>query len=94
MPTDMQWMLSGGGSGLGKAICKRLAAEKAHVLVTDLQLEPAEQVARDIAQAGGRATAIQARSNNVTTTASTHFRKFEQKEIATVRMALKIFSSV
>ena len=50
---------SGGASGIGKAVCKRLAAERASVLVTDLRLGPAESVAAEIRQLGGEARAVQ-----------------------------------
>ena len=52
---------TGGGSGLGKATSKRLAAEAAHVLVADIDLKAAERVAEDIADAGGSAETAQVR---------------------------------
>ncbi|HET7039682.1 MAG TPA: SDR family oxidoreductase, partial [Gemmatimonadales bacterium] len=49
----------GGGSGIGAAAARRFAAEGAHVVVADLDARPAEQVARDIAQAQpGRAVGV------------------------------------
>jgi rhamnose utilization protein RhaD (predicted bifunctional aldolase and dehydrogenase)/NAD(P)-dependent dehydrogenase (short-subunit alcohol dehydrogenase family) len=49
----------GGGSGIGAAAARRFAAEGAHVVVADLEARPAEQVARDIAQAQpGRAVGV------------------------------------
>ncbi|MCB9154182.1 MAG: sorbitol-6-phosphate dehydrogenase [Caldilineae bacterium] len=41
-------LVSGGAQGLGEAICHRLAAEGAHVIVADLNIEGAQQVAVDI----------------------------------------------
>ena len=41
-------LVSGGAQGLGEAICHRLAAEGAHVIVADLNIEGAQQVAADI----------------------------------------------
>lgn len=52
-------LITGGGSGLGEAIGKRLAAHGAKVVLTDIRLEAAERVAREIAAAGGTATALQ-----------------------------------
>ena len=53
-------LVTGGAQGLGEAICLRLAREGAHVVVADLNLERAEQVAAEIvAQTGRRALAVQ-----------------------------------
>ncbi|MCB0004758.1 MAG: SDR family NAD(P)-dependent oxidoreductase, partial [Anaerolineae bacterium] len=41
-------LVSGGAQGLGEAICHRLAAEGAHVIVADLNIEGAQQVAAAI----------------------------------------------
>ncbi|MFA1551844.1 SDR family NAD(P)-dependent oxidoreductase [Actinomadura chokoriensis] len=49
----------GGGSGMGRAICRRLAAEGAHVYVVDLSGQAAETVTGEIADAGGSARAVQ-----------------------------------
>ncbi|MFC5466796.1 bifunctional aldolase/short-chain dehydrogenase [Lederbergia graminis] len=52
--------ITGGAGGIGSATCKRLAAEGAHVIVTDLNLEGAERVAAEINQqyGEGRAKAL------------------------------------
>lgn len=52
-------IVTGGGSGLGEAIGKALAAKGAKVVLSDIRLEAAERVAREIADAGGVATAAQ-----------------------------------
>ena len=41
-------LVTGGGSGIGAATCRRLAAEGAHVIVTDVNLDTAQQVADEI----------------------------------------------
>jgi 2-hydroxycyclohexanecarboxyl-CoA dehydrogenase len=41
-------LVTGGASGIGAATCRRLAAEGARVAVTDLNLEPAGQLAAEI----------------------------------------------
>lgn len=50
--------ITGGGSGIGRASALRLAALGARVAVTDLRLEAAEEVAREIAAQGGTAIAL------------------------------------
>jgi meso-butanediol dehydrogenase/(S,S)-butanediol dehydrogenase/diacetyl reductase len=49
--------VTGAGSGIGRAISMRLAAEGAKVLATDLNLEWAERTSDEIRSAGGKAAA-------------------------------------
>lgn len=50
-------LLTGAGSGIGAATARRLAAEGASVLVTDVDAEAAQRVAEDIRTgAGGHGT--------------------------------------
>ena len=51
-------IVTGGGSGLGEAIGKALAARGVRVVLSDINLEGAERVAREIAKAGGTASAF------------------------------------
>lgn len=51
-------LVTGAGSGIGKATAERLAREGAAVLVTDFNDEAGGAVAKGIAQAGGRATFV------------------------------------
>ena len=51
-------LVTGGGSGIGRAIALRLAADGADVAVLDLRLEGARAVADEIARTGRRAAAI------------------------------------
>ncbi|MBN1811560.1 MAG: sorbitol-6-phosphate dehydrogenase [Anaerolineae bacterium] len=53
---DRVAIVTGGGQGLGAAICRRLVDEGCHVVVADLNLEGAEQTAADIAAQTGRCT--------------------------------------
>ncbi len=46
-------LVTGAASGIGKVIAQRLAAEGAHVIVTDLDAESAEDVATEINRAAG-----------------------------------------
>ncbi|MQB40934.1 glucose 1-dehydrogenase [Rhizobium sp. ICMP 5592] len=50
-------IVTGAGSGIGRAIALRLAADGYAVLVNDLSLDRAQAVADDIGKAGGLATA-------------------------------------
>src|SRR5688572_8631913 len=51
-------IVTGGGSGLGEAIGKALAARGVKVILSDIKLEAAERVAADIGKAGGTASAF------------------------------------
>ena len=48
-------LVTGGGSGIGEAICKRFAEEGATVLVTDVNADSAQRVAMEINHTGGQA---------------------------------------
>ena len=50
--------VTGGGSGIGEAICLRFAEEGAQLAVIDLDLSAAERVAESIQRAGGSADAF------------------------------------
>jgi len=50
-------LVTGGGSGIGAAICRRLGEEECRVSVFDLDLAAAEAVVDEIATAGGQARA-------------------------------------
>jgi NAD(P)-dependent dehydrogenase (short-subunit alcohol dehydrogenase family) len=49
-------IVTGGGSGLGEAIARQLAAFGVRVVVSDINLKGAERVAGEITRAGGAAT--------------------------------------
>src|SRR5260370_7261028 len=50
-------IVTGGGSGIGKAIALRFAANGAAVRITDINRQQAEATAKQIADAGGQASA-------------------------------------
>ncbi|WP_050486702.1 SDR family NAD(P)-dependent oxidoreductase [Streptomyces sp. CNS654] len=54
---DATAIITGGASGIGRALAEELAARGCEVVLADLQLEQAEEVAAAIRSAGGRATA-------------------------------------
>jgi 2-hydroxycyclohexanecarboxyl-CoA dehydrogenase len=51
-------VITGGGGGIGSAVCRRLAHEGARVAVYDMNLDAAEAVAAAIRDAGGQAQAF------------------------------------
>ncbi|GEK79242.1 SDR family NAD(P)-dependent oxidoreductase [Agrococcus baldri] len=53
-------LVTGGGSGIGEAIAKRLASEGAKVVITDIKLEAAQRVVDEIVAGGGTAAPIEA----------------------------------
>lgn len=52
-------IVTGGGSGLGEAISKSLAAKGVKVVISDINVKGAERVVQEIVAAGGAASAIQ-----------------------------------
>lgn len=52
-------IVTGGGSGLGEAVGKDLAARGARVVLTDIDVGKAERVAEEIRDAGGEASAVE-----------------------------------
>jgi len=58
--SDKVALITGGGSGIGKASCLLFAREGAKVVVVDLKKETAEATAEEIRGAGGDAKAFAA----------------------------------
>ncbi|MDG7001203.1 MAG: SDR family oxidoreductase, partial [Nitrososphaerota archaeon] len=52
-------IVTGGGQGLGMALCRELASKGSIVVVADINNENAHRVASSITQSGGRASAAQ-----------------------------------
>jgi meso-butanediol dehydrogenase/(S,S)-butanediol dehydrogenase/diacetyl reductase len=55
---DKVAIVTGGGGGLGEGICLCLAREGAHVVVSDLNADMADKVARKVTESGRRSLAI------------------------------------
>lgn len=51
-------LVTGGASGIGKAVATKLAAEGASVVIADLNEDAAQSVVSEIEAAGGRASAV------------------------------------
>lgn len=95
---DRSAIVTGGAQGLGEAICHRLAREGAHVLIVDVNLEGAEQVAADIAgRTDRRAIAIETDVTNeaqVEATVDRAVREFGQLDIMVSNAGILISGSV
>lgn len=50
-------VVTGGGTGIGRSICLRFAAEGARVAVADINLQDAQRTVEEIVEAGGEAIA-------------------------------------
>ncbi|HET9341306.1 MAG TPA: SDR family oxidoreductase [Candidatus Eremiobacteraceae bacterium] len=56
--TGKTCIVTGGGSGIGRATCLQMAAEGGKVVVADLKLDAAQATVDDITKAGGTAMAV------------------------------------
>lgn len=57
LPQEPRAVVTGAGSGLGRAFCLELAARRARILAADIDLARAEETARLVEAAGGKAIA-------------------------------------
>lgn len=55
---DKTAIITGGGNGIGKAICQILSAHGANVVVADLKFEDAQMVAKQLKSMGGSALPV------------------------------------
>src|SRR6266849_1935856 len=76
-------IVTGGGSGIGRAIAERFARSGASIRILDLELRRAEEVAAQIAKAGGNAKAYRC---DVSSPQEVHdtFRELTDKERADI----------
>ncbi|GHG86280.1 SDR family NAD(P)-dependent oxidoreductase [Comamonas sp. JC664] len=58
LPSQPRVVVTGAGSGLGRALCEELARRKARVLVSDVDTPSAEETALRVTQAGGEAHVV------------------------------------
>jgi 3-oxoacyl-[acyl-carrier protein] reductase len=57
--TDKVALITGGASGIGRATANRLAAEGAHVIIADKNVDMANQAVSEIQDAGGKALFVE-----------------------------------
>lgn len=84
-------LVTGGGSGIGRAICEVFAAEGAAVIPADVRGERARETAQAIAAAGGRATPLTADvsdDESVASMAATALESHERIDILVNNAAL------
>lgn len=59
LPRDLRAVVTGGGSGLGRAFCLEVARRGGRVIVSDVDLEGAEETVRQVRAAGSPAFALE-----------------------------------
>ena len=90
-------IVTGGGSGIGKATCLQMAGEGGRVVVADLDLASAQATAGAIAAAGGTAIAVQAdvgNSSAVQAVVATGGRRYGKIDVIVNDAALMKFGPI
>jgi NAD(P)-dependent dehydrogenase (short-subunit alcohol dehydrogenase family) len=93
-------LVTGGGSGIGRATCVRFAAEGARVLVADINLEGGEETARMVREGGaqsGEAVAVRcdvSRGEDVRTAIGTAVERWGRLDVVVNNAAMMTFDPI
>ena len=90
-------LVTGGGSGIGRAICERFAQEGAQIVAADLRPERAEETAARIAAAGGEAIGLPvdvAKADSVAAMARSAIGRFGRVDILVNNAGLSVGNDI
>jgi NAD(P)-dependent dehydrogenase (short-subunit alcohol dehydrogenase family) len=94
---DKICLVTGGGSGIGKATCERFAREGGHVVVVDLKEEHGHQTVQAIKGAGGQAIFAKAdvgNSNDIKASIQTAVSKWGRIDVVVNDAAMMTFKPI
>jgi NAD(P)-dependent dehydrogenase (short-subunit alcohol dehydrogenase family) len=90
-------VVTGGGSGIGRAICERFAREGARIVAADLRPERAEETAARIVASGGDAIGLPvdvARADSVAAMARSALERYERVDILVNNAGLSVGNDI
>ncbi|MER3438464.1 MAG: hypothetical protein C4346_13255, partial [Chloroflexota bacterium] len=90
-------VVTGGGSGIGRAICERFAREGARIVAADLRPERAEETAARIVASGGDAIGLPvdvARADSVAAMAQAALERYDRVDILVNNAGLSVGNDI